>query len=116
MSGKEEIICMTADQWREYEIQSARAEARERQMRWSRKHEAERERRMYFIKQKILGIVIAVAAMIPSLIYKDLVSLILFLPVMAAGIVMAAVNKMFIVNEYYFANGGLNQWKIEEAE
>ena len=116
MPEKEEIICMTAEQWREHDIQTARAEARSRQVKWNQKHEEERERRTYFVKQKMLGIVIATASLIPFVIFKDIVSLVFFVPAIAMGIVMAASDKMFIMNEYYWTHGGADQWEEEDDE
>lgn len=74
----------------------------------------EDERTLYFVKQKILGGVIAASAMIPSLIFRDVVSVILFLPVMALGVTMAVVDKMFIMNDYYWTHGGADQWDDED--
>ena len=116
MPEKEEIICMTAEQWREYEIQTSRAEARKRQIRWQEKHIEDKEKRRYFVKQKIAGLIIMIFSLIPFFQYGNLLLLVLFSPAIALGITMIRTDKMVIQDEYYLTHGGLDQWYEDDED
>lgn len=107
----EEIVCMTYDQWEEKHIQMARCEAKIRQRRWDEKHKADRERRIYFCNQKILGGIAAVVSVIPFLVTRDLSSLLVGSVLLIPALHMIVTDKMVIVNDYYWENGGAEQWE-----
>ena len=108
MPEMEEIIVMTAEQWREYEIQTAKAEALERQKRWDKKHIEDYERRKYFCKQKILGAAIIIISLFLFLIPGNLFVLGSFGVVF--GFIAIATKKMIVVNDYWWTHGGSDQW------
>lgn len=57
---KEEIICMTEEQWREHYNMVARGEARARQNRWNAKHETERQERLYYCRKAFTGLIVTI--------------------------------------------------------
>lgn len=104
----EVIEVMTAEQWNEYHIQVARAEARKRQIRWNEKHTMEKEQRIYFRNQKLYGIIEILLIFLLTLLIGDPCCLVLALP----GFIAIFTKKMVIVNDYYWKHGGDKQWKI----
>ena len=106
----EEIVCMTYEQWEELHIQRARMEARSRQRRWREKHEADRKKREYFCMQRFIGGLIAAASLVVFLAFR-VPGMILGSMGIIVGLYMAITKKMVIVNDYWFENGGADQWK-----
>ena len=106
----EEIVCMTYEQWEELHNQRARMEARSRQRRWREKHEADRERRTYFCNQKFIGGLVAAGSLVVFLAFH-IPGMILGSMGIIAGSYMAITKKMVIVNDYWYKNGGADQWE-----
>ena len=106
MEEMEEIICMTAEQWREYEIEIGRLEAKVRQRHREEKRATDRERRMYYLHQKMIGSLIILVSLFLFVFTMEIETLICIVP----GIYMIATKKMCIVNEYYRTHGGSEQW------
>lgn len=98
----EVIVCMTEQQWREQQIQEARCEARARQRRWDAKHEADRERRLYFCQQKLYGVFMAVLSLVLLVLTRE--------GFCVAGILLGAyaiiTKQMILVNEYWWEQQG----------
>lgn len=67
--GNVVIEAMTREQWEEQHNMEWRAEARKRQNYWNRKHAAEKERRRYYIKQKLSGLTIAAIGIITPILF-----------------------------------------------
>lgn len=102
----EEIICMTEEQWREKEIETARAEARARQLRWKEKHAADRERRLYFCRQRFIGLLLTVLSIVLCAVTGNIAAL----PFAAIGGCIMVTKKMILVDGYYWTHGGPEQW------
>lgn len=98
MEEMEEIICMTPEQWREYEIQIGRLEAKIRQRHREEKRAADHERRMYFLHQKTLGALMILISIFLFVYTMDLEVLVCAIP----GIFMTVTRKMCLVNDYYW--------------
>lgn len=108
----EVIEVMTYEDWENLHMHKWRAEARERQIRWNKKHACDAERRRYYCNQRFLGILIIIVALIPFLATFNLVWLLLGSIGVILGIGMIVTKKMVIVNNYWWTHGGPEQqWK-----
>lgn len=105
-------IYMTYEEWEQIHEQRAMVEARKRQNQWTKKHEADKERRHYYCNQKFLGVVLIGIALVLCFVLGDLSGFFFASMIALAGIAMILTKKMVIVNDYWWEHGGASQWKF----
>lgn len=79
-----------------------------RQKKLEEVRQEQREKRQYFLNQKLLGFLGLLAVIIATALCGNLACLTLTFP----GIYAMTTDKMLIYNEYYRIHGGSEQWKI----